>query len=294
MTWYAGFEEIVEQDKPLAPLTWFRLGGPARYFVTPRGREEAAAVVRRCRENHLSIRVLGKGANILVADEGVDGVVMQLSHESFGTVEINEADGDVVVGAGADLSELIQSTIKRGLAGMECLAGIPGSIGGAVRMNAGGNFGDIGSVCERVTVMDATGYVFERTKGDLVFGYRDSNIVSPVILAAAFRLTPDDPGNILPIFREIWMYKKNTQPMGNKNAGCVFKNPRQLSAGALIDQAGFKGTKVGGARVSEKHANFIVTEPGAKARDVIELIAAIREAVYERFAVHLELEIDVW
>jgi len=161
-------------------------------------------------------------------------------------------------------------------------------------MNAGGAFGDIGSSVESVTVMSEEGEVFTRFRNDLAFGYRSTNIASKFILAAEFRLVDDDPHTILKQVKQIWIYKKNTQPLGYRNAGCVFKNPRGLSAGALIDRAGLKGRRVGGAVVSERHANFILVREGATASDVLKLINIIRETVYRKSEVYLELELEVW
>ena len=168
-------------------------------------------------------------------------------------------------------------TVRAGLAGIECLAGIPGTIGGGVRMNAGGKFGDIGEVITKVQVMDINGELFDRTKDDLVFDYRSTNISATFILSATLELEEDDPDRIMKKTKEIWMFKRNTQPLNTKNCGCIFKNPRGLSAGALIDQAGLKGFKVGGAEVSDKHANFIIAHPGCSADDVMKLVKLIRE-----------------
>ena len=171
---------------------------------------------------------------------------------------------------------------------------LPGSIGGAVKMNAGGAFGDIGSIVESVHLMDADGVVFTRMRGELNFGYRCTNITSTVILGAEFRLLEDDPHRILNQVKQTWIYKKNTQPLARRSAGCIFKNPRGLSSGALIDKAGLKGRSVGGAHVSDKHANFILAEPNTRASDVLKLINIIRETVYKRLEVYLELELEVW
>ena len=155
-------------------------------------------------------------------------------------------------------------------------------------MNAGGAFGDIGNVVEQVEVMNDEGEVFTRHRDDLAFAYRSTNINSKFILWAQFKLSEDDPQRILKQVKQIWIYKKNTQPLGSRNAGCVFKNPRGMSAGALIDLAGLKGRRIGGAYVSEKHANFILAEPGTTASDVLKLINVIRETVYKKNEVYLE------
>jgi UDP-N-acetylmuramate dehydrogenase len=198
------------------------------------------------------------------------------------------------VGAGVDMQKLVLRTCRQGLSGIECLDGIPGTIGGGVRMNAGGKFGDIGAVVTRLSVMDSSGTIFERTKDDLVFDYRSTNISAPFILSATLELEQDDPDRIMRRTKEIWMFKRNSQPLNTKNAGCIFKNPRGLSAGALIDQAGLKGMRVGGAAVSEKHANFIVADTGCSADDVLRLVKIIQEKVYEKNQIDLETEVRIW
>jgi UDP-N-acetylmuramate dehydrogenase len=289
---FSGLEDIVQEHAPLAPMTWYRIGGPARYLIRPRSVEELAEATRRCTENELPIFVLGLGANLLVGDNGIDGAVFRLDSDFWKTVNIQE--GNIHVGAGADMQKLVLKSVRTGLAGIECLAGIPGTIGGGIRMNAGGKFGDLGSVVTHVTVMGSNGETFERTKDDLVFDYRSTNISAPLILSATLELQPDDPDRILKRTKEIWMYKQNTQPLNTKNCGCIFKNPRGLSAGALIDQAGLKGLRVGGAEVSQKHANFVIAHPGCKADDVMKLVNLIREKVWEKNQIHLESEVKIW
>jgi UDP-N-acetylmuramate dehydrogenase len=289
---FSGLEEIVTEDAPLAPMTWYRIGGPAKWLIQPRSTEELAEATKRCTEAAIPIYVLGLGANLLVGDRGVDGAVFRLDQEHWRRVKI---DGVMLeVGAGADMQKLLLRSVRAGLAGIECLAGIPGTIGGGVRMNAGGKFGDIGALVTSVQVMDIHGVTFERTKDDLVFDYRSTNISAKFILSATLELEEEDPERIMKRTKEIWMYKRNTQPLNTKNCGCIFKNPRGLSAGALIDQAGLKGMKAGGAEVSEKHANFIIAHPGCKADDVMNLVKTIREKVWEKNQIHLESEVQIW
>lgn len=289
---FAGLEEFVRENAPLKPLTWYRIGGPARYLVQPRNVEELREAVRRCAENELPIYVLGLGANLLVQDTGVQGAVFRLDGEFFRRVSIHKTTVDV--GAGVDMQKLLLRTCRQGLAGIECLAGIPGTVGGGIRMNAGGKFGDFGAVIQKVTVMDNEGTVFERHKDDLVFEYRKTNIAARFILNATIELDEDDPERIMQRTKEIWFYKRNTQPLNTKNCGCVFKNPRGLSAGALIDQAGLKGMRIGNAEVSSKHANFIIAHPDCSSDDVMKLVKLIREKVYERNQIELESEVQIW
>ena len=289
---FIGLEEIVSENVTLGPKTWYRIGGPARWFIQPRTVEELQESAARCADNDVPIFVLGLGANLLVGDSGVNGAVFKLAEEYWRRVKF---EGNLVeVGAGVDIQKLILRTVRQGLAGIECLAGIPGTLGGGIRMNCGGKFGDLGARVTRVQVMDPTGTIFDRLKEDLVFEYRSTNISAPFILGATLELEEEDPERIMKRTKEIWMYKRNSQPLNTKNAGCIFKNPRGLSAGALIDQAGLKGMRVGGAEVSAKHANFIIAHPGCKADDVMKLVKIIREKVWEKNEIHLESEVKIW
>ena len=289
---FSGLEQIVKQDHALSGHTWFGLGGKADYFVTPKNIEQLRDVVVRCHENEIDIRVLGFGSNLLVGDEGVRGAVIRLEGEEFTKMEFKGTR--LIASAGANLSKMVLESVRRGLSGIEALTGIPGSVGGAVKMNAGGNFGDIGASVQSVTLMDGEGNIFEKSKPELVFDYRWVNITAKVILGAVLELSESDSEQMLKTIKEIWIYKKNSQPLNTKNAGCIFKNPRGLSAGALIDRASLKGLQIGGAQVSEKHANFIMTEKGCKSADVKRLIDAVRNRVKEEFDIELELEIEIW
>jgi UDP-N-acetylmuramate dehydrogenase len=286
------FADITRPDEPLAPHTWLKVGGPAQYFVEPRDVDELIAVVRACHEQDVRVRVLGAGSNVVVRDEGVSGAVIRLPRDRFSDVVI---EGTTVrAQAGALLSHVISQSVKAGLAGLEVLTGIPGTIGGALHGNAGGHGGDIGQFVRQATVLTATGETFIRSEDELAFAYRFSSLDELVILDATFELTHDDPEEIVRRLRKIWITKKAHQPLSHQSAGCIFKNPRGQSSGQLIDRAGLKGTRVGGAEISDRHANFIVTDPGAKAEDVIRLIELARSRVLERFGVELELEVQIW
>ncbi len=292
MNLFENLDQIVKTDVSLAEYTWYKLGGPAKYFIEPDNYDQLLDVIKRCHENNIDIYVLGGGSNLLIDDAGVDGAVVSLSSECFKKIEFN---GDIVkAGAGVSMSHLLRESARQGLGGMECMAGIPGTVGGALKINAGGRFGDIGSLTKSVDLIDSSGYEFTWQANELYFGYRMSNITARFITAAEFHLAPDDPERIGQLIKEVWMLKKSSQPMDTRNAGCVFKNPRAMSAGALIDKAGLKGTRVGGAIVSERHANFIVVESGATSKDVLELIDLVIEKINERFGVELELELQIW
>lgn len=286
------FPDITRPDVPLAPYTWLKVGGPAQYLVEPRSTDELTAVVRTACESHTPLRMLGSGSNVLIPDEGLSGITLRLSHESFSSVVIEPPV--IRAGAAALLSHVMSESVAAGLAGLENLVGIPGTVGGALRGNAGTRHGEVGQFIRSVTVLTAAGKRFVRMEDELTFGYRTSSINEPAILEAEFELTPDDPDEIARRMRKLWIMKKSTQPLSFQSAGCIFKNPRGLSAGALIEQAGLKGTRVGHAEVSDRHANFIVTEEGATAAEVRTLIDLIRSKVSEIHGVELELEIQIW
>lgn len=286
------FSDILTRDEPLAPHTWLKIGGPAQYFCRPRHKEELAAVVRACHTEQVPVHILGSGSNLLVRDAGVGGVVVQLAHEGFHAVRIE--DTQVTAGAGVQLSNLISHTVKAGLAGLDVLVGIPGTVGGALRGNAGGRSGDVGQHVHKVHGLTLTGELVTRTKDELEFAYRSSNLAGTIILEAEFGLHKEDPDEITRRMRTLWISKKATQPLTFQSAGCIFKNPRGMSAGLLIERAGLKGTRIGNVEISDRHANFIVSHGEAKSADVMRLIDLARSKVAEQFSVELELEIEIW
>lgn len=286
------FGDILLRDEPLAGYTWMKLGGPAQYFLTPRNRDELVAVVKACFQKQIPLRMLGSGSNLLVRDEGVSGAVIRLADSSFAQVTIDSPR--MTCGGGALLSHALGQAVKAGLAGFENLAGIPGTVGGALRGNSGGRHGDIGQYVRSVTVLTPEGEIETRSDDDLQFGYRQSNLNDLVVLEATFQLQPDDGDEISRRLRKTWIMKKASQPLSSQSAGCIFRNPRGLSAGALIEQAGLKGTRIGTAEVSDRHANFIVTDEQSTSADVLRLMDLIRSKVTEQFGVDLEPEIQIW
>jgi UDP-N-acetylmuramate dehydrogenase len=287
-----GFESFVRPSEPLAMHTWFQLGGPAEYFAEPETVEQLIALVERCHEEEVAMRLLGQGSNILVRDEGVPGMVIHLSAPAFCDIRI---DGrSLTVGGGALLGRAVTTTVHRGLAGLETLIGIPGTVGGALHGNAGTRGGHIGQWTLDATVIAANGEVAKRSADDLVFGYRQSSLDDLVILNASCQLEEDNPHELAQRMQKQWIVKKASQPLGHQSAGCVFKNPRGASAGELVDRAGLKGTRIGGAVVSDRHANFIIAEPECTAQDVLRLIELVRGQVRDRMGIELELELEIW
>jgi UDP-N-acetylmuramate dehydrogenase len=286
------FAEIAKRDEPLASYTHLKLGGPADVLVQPRSREELAEVVRHCRAKSIPVRVLGGGGNLLVSDEGVRGVVLRLSEPAFTQLAVEGRR--VRCGCGALLSSLISEAARHGLGGLEALVGIPGTVGGGLRCNAGDRAGEIGRYVQQVEVMDDEGQVQVRDRDELRFGYCWSNLDDPVLLSAEFELEADQPDAIVKHMRKAWIQRKARQPLSFEASCRVFKNPRGLNAAELIEQTGLSKTRVGGAEISERDANYIVAHPGATARDVLRLIDLIRTRVQERFNVELELELSEW
>jgi UDP-N-acetylmuramate dehydrogenase len=291
MTAMSGIECVREQVS-LAERTWFKVGGPAQYFAEPSSDDELVAVVERCRDEGLQVRLLGGGSNVLVRDEGVPGMVISLVHPSFSKVAISGRR--VTVGGGASLANSITVTVGAGLAGLEALVGIPGTVGGALHGNAGSHGGDIGQWASAASVMTRGGEIIERERNDLVFAYRQSSLDELVILEAQFELEEEDPVEITKRMQKQWIVKKANLPMAHENTGCIFKNPRGMSAGMLIDQCGLKGEQVGSAEVSQRHANFFIANLGATANDILRLIDVVRNRVVERMGVELETEIEIW
>jgi len=290
---FDGLDDFVKLDAPLAPLVWFRLGGHAAYFAKPRTIDELVTVLVRARDAGLPLKILGGGSNILVRDDGVNALVIHLESPHFSDVAVE--DNVIKAGTAVPLTALISRTARAGLAGLEILTGIPGTVGGALRGNAGSRQGAIGQFVRRATVLDAANEVQVRERDDLSFADRESNLDEPVILSAEFELSHEDPESVVRRMRRIWIIKKENQPYGHQSSGCIFRNPSpDVSAGALVDQAGLKGARFGGAEISDRHANFIVAHPGAKASDVLHLIDQIQQRVWQQFGYELELQLQIW
>jgi len=286
-------EGVCRRNVPLAPLTWFKLGGAAESFVEPQTQQQLAEIVRRCGETNTPIRVLGLGANVLVPDEGVRGVVLRLSAAPFTKMVF---DGErALVGGGLDLTRLVRNAVRSGLAGLEPLAGIPGTVGGGICMNCGGRFGEIASALSHVDVIGVDGQIRRRSVRDLRFGYRTCHLDGDYVVGAAFQLRRTDPAKLRRRFEDIWAYKQQTQPtLGVQSVGCIFRNPSGRSAGQLIDRAGLKGFRIGSASISPRHANFALADRGGRAGDVRRLITTVADRVAEHCGVRLEPEVKIW
>jgi UDP-N-acetylmuramate dehydrogenase len=286
------FARIVTENVPLSRLTSIRVGGPARFLYEPRTENELAGLVAALESEKVLSRIIGGGTNILASDGGFDGAVIRMAGE-FARIEF---DGTrAVAGAAGQLSRLVRECAERGLAGAEGLVGIPGSIGGALVMNAGGRWGEIGQIVESVRILGRDGSAKELPASAITFEYRHSSLRGQVVLSAAFRLCESDPKTVKAAGEGFLAEKRAAQDLGAASAGCVFKNPPgDVSAGALIDRAGLKGAKLGGAQISQVHANFIVNAGGATAKDVLGLAELAKSRVREAFGVDLEYEVELW
>jgi UDP-N-acetylmuramate dehydrogenase len=287
-----GFSTILEPQVALAPFTYLRVGGLADYIARPRSREELVALVKACLAAGLPFRILGAGCNVLVPDAGVRGVIIRLTHPVFTQVSVQGKR--VVAAGGAALSAVISESARHGLAGLETLVGIPATIGGALRCNAGERSEEISRFVRRVEVLDEHGQIQSRDRDDLHFDHPGGSLDEQVILAVEFELEPDSIDAIVKRLRRAWIQRKASQPYSFQPAARMFKNPRGMNAAALISQAGLIGTRVGGAEVSERDANFVVAAPQTKARDIVRLVEMIQQRVLERTGIDMELELAVW
>lgn len=282
---------FVEADVPVGPLTTYKLGGPASFYAEVTDRRQLDQALDAWQGSGIPLLVLGRGSNLVVADRGIDALVLRLGGE-FSRVDMEPEA--VRAGAAVRLPQLARAAVSEGRLGLEFYVGIPGSVGGAVRQNAGGHGRETRDVLLDATVLDATrGVVRVLGVDDLELSYRHSSIAaSDVVLEARFRFEPGEPAQGEALMREITRWRKEHQPGGTYNAGSVFKNPPGDSAGRIIDSLGLKGTRVGDVAVSEKHANFFVAGPDATASDLHRLVLDVQTMVENRTGVHLEPEIQ--
>ncbi len=299
----------LEQNAPIP--TWFGIGGRADRMARPASLDD----LKRCVELDPELRIFGDGANLLVHDDGVSELVVELTAPAFTGVRRDDATGLTIAGGGVNLFDLINQTVRVGMGGLESLGGIPATVGGAAIMNAGGKFGQFSDCVVRVHALDRRGRTLILERHQIDFGYRRSGLNHLIITAVELDLRPGDPAALRARHKEIMAYKKTTQPMSANSAGCAFKNPyapasvferlqvpvpagltgpTRLSAGLLLDRAGCKGMTVGGAVISDWHANFLTTSAGAKAADVIDLMRRAAARVKDTFGVELEREVVVW
>jgi UDP-N-acetylmuramate dehydrogenase len=287
-TLFTDFENIVKKDESLALHSTMRVGGPCRFAAFPQNTDQLRQLILCANENHIRYILVGNASNLLFDDGGFDGLVIFTT--AMRTVTWNE--NTVTADCGASLTGLAAAAIKKGLDGLTFAFGIPGTVGGAVYMNAGAYGSEISAVLTKSVYLQ-DGEIKERSAEAHAFSYRNSiyRQNNDIILSATFALTPADPDVIAATAQKNMTSRKTKQPLEYPNAGSVFKRPEGAFPGALIEQAGLKGLRIGGAEISEKHANFIVNRGGASSSDILRLIDIAREEVEKKFGITLETEI---
>jgi len=285
--------EIIYIDEPMNKHTSFKIGGPADVLVMPENVEDVRRVMEICKENACPFHIVGNGSNLLVGDDGIRGVVLKLS-ENFSHVNID--GGRVMAQSGILLSKLSNKVVEKSLGGFEFASGIPGTIGGAVFMNAGAYGGEMKDVVREVTVLTREGEVVTLSNDELDFGYRRSAIQKNkhIVLEVSLELNEKPYDDIKSIIDELTEKRTTKQPLSLPSAGSTFKRPEGYYAGKLIDDAGLRGLRYGDAQVSEKHCGFIVNRGSATSADVLRLISLVQKVVLDKFGVSLEPEVRLF
>ncbi|MDO8955899.1 MAG: UDP-N-acetylmuramate dehydrogenase [Deltaproteobacteria bacterium] len=281
---------------PMSAYSSFRVGGRVDYLAFPSDIQDLQEVLRRCNQQGVRYFVLGNGTNLLVRDGGIRGMAISLSRGFLRVEEVGGGPGEnlILAEAGGPLGKLVEFSSEKGLTGLEFAAGIPGTVGGAIFMNAGAFKEEMKGVLHSVRLMDPEGNISEKGKNELRFSYRSLEVEKgEVILGAQFSLRPENGQRVKAKVEENIRWRKTKQPWDLPSAGSVFKNPVQGPAGRFVEEAGLKGSRIGDAQVSEQHANFIVNRGKARARDILTLVKIIREKVFKEKGVWLETEIQV-
>jgi UDP-N-acetylmuramate dehydrogenase len=283
------FRGHIAINEPMSKYTSMRVGGPADYYVEPADKQDLVEIVKYFQANSYPFLMLGRGSNMIISDDGIRCAAINLE-TSLADVRL---EGELVVAeAGAHWSKFVDFCIQHGLAGVDMLAGIPGSVGGAVVMNAGAHGGETADHLVEVEVI-RDGAICIVKKENAGFVYRSSGFAHDIVLGATFKLPKGDKDELLARRREFILKRNTTQPLTLPNSGSMFKNPPGMYAAKLIEQAGLKGKRVGNAQISEKHANFIVNLGDAKASDIVTLIDLVRRTVHQNSGVLLELEVKL-
>jgi UDP-N-acetylmuramate dehydrogenase len=281
------FHGYIAIDEPMSKYTSMRVGGPADYYLEPADKLDLVEIIRYFQKNNFPYLMLGRGSNLLFSDEGLRGAAINLE-ACLSTMRLE--DDLVIAEAGVHMAKFVDFCIQKSLAGVEMLAGIPGSVGGAVVMNAGAHGGEISDHLVEVEIL-RNSEIQTVKKEDAQLAYRQSGFGHDIVLSASFRLPKGNKEELMARRREMILKRNVTQPLSLPNSGSMFKNPPGNHAAKLIEQAGLKGKRVGNAQISEKHANFIVNLGGAKASDIATLVDLARRTVYQNAGVLLELEV---
>jgi UDP-N-acetylmuramate dehydrogenase len=289
---FNGLEHIVRRKESLSTFTGLRFGGICEYFAEPTSEAELTELVKSCNAQEVPIRVLGGGSNLIVCSDVVPGMVIHLSAAAFCHIEV--VGSTIKSGGGVALVQLISTAAREGLEGLEQLAGIPGTVGGAVRTNAGTNSGDIGQRTTSVTVLTRRGDLETRGRDELRFSYRKSSLNDLVVLAAEFELQQADANEITRKMQTLWIVNKGQQPLGRERSLCMFQDHGGVKASSLIEQAGLKGFKQGGVTISDSHANYMIVDEGATCADALGILTHIQAEVDSQLGVSIKKQIEIW
>jgi UDP-N-acetylmuramate dehydrogenase len=282
----------VQLAEPLAKHTWLGVGGAAQYFCEPVSVDSLSAVVSRCNETGIKLRVIGGGSNVLVPSDGIEAMVIRLSAPPFCGVEV---DGQSVrVGAGAKLVHLVSAAVQEGLSGLEDLVGIPGTVGGGLVGNAAAHGCNLGQRVHSVTVMLPDGNTEDRLRDDIAFASSWSSLDGVIVLSARFDLDEDAPERLTKRMQKQWIVERSEQPSGTRSVAMMFKDPVGTTAESLIAQAGCRDLSIGGASIYPSCANYVVTAVGCPSSDVQQLVEKVRGIVREKLGVELAPRIRVW
>ena len=274
--------------------TRLQLGGVAAYIAEPENEAELSALLVHCKNENIPVRVLGSGSRLLVPESGVSGVVVRLSKPEFCRMAVEGVL--LTAGAGVPFGQIITQSVSEGLSGIEAFVGMPGSFGGAVCSNTGTTHdGDLGQWVESVRVAQLDGRISVLAKNEITFGYRTSSLDDVVMISATLRLEKEDPKELVKRMRKLWIIRKSQLPSGEVASVLAFKNPETgLSAADLIEQVGLKGTRIGGAVISERNASFITVDPEAISDDVVRLVRLVQEQVAQHTEIQLETAMEIW
>lgn len=292
MNWWKDLKGKIKTREPLKKHSTFKIGGRAEFFIEPKDTDALKLLLALAKRYNIPLLIIGAGSNILISDKGVKAIVLRLGSPFF--KEVFRKRNYLEAGSGLMLGRLLLVAKNHGLSGLEFLAGIPGTVGGALAMNAGAWGKNIAEVVEKVKVMDYNGKTKILAKKDIKFTYRSSGLAKYIILSATFKLEKKDKKEIADEIKKYLTYRRNNQDTSFPNAGCIFKNPGGESAGRLIDLCGLKGKKTGGASVSTRHANFILNRGNASSGDVLKLMSLIKKRVKDKLKITLEPEIKIW
>jgi UDP-N-acetylmuramate dehydrogenase len=288
----SGFEDVVKENQPLAPYTRLKLGGVAAYFAQPQTREQLVGLVQRFTENELPIRLIGAGSNTLIRNQGVGGLVISLSSPAFCNIDIS---GDTITaGGGVRLVDFVATAVREGLNGPQHLVGIPGTIGGALHNNTSAVGFDIGTWVQSVDVLTRSGEEITYQKEELSFSYRHSSLKDLILLSATFAFDREDSETLTKQMQKLWIVRRADQPPAEVRSAYVFKDHGGETASDLIDQAGLKGTRVGGVEICDRDPNYFIANDDATAEDFLKLVELVKTQVHDQLEINLETSVGIW